>query len=366
MDDIAQPQISEPLGDPKEWFKHIVIVHTDVKPEYFPSQDAYMSELECIPRSQTVKAEIEKLGIQCTVITADSKLSDKLLELKPDLCINFTDTIRGYSAPAAGVPAIFEIHNIPYVGANTLCLSINNNKYLTKTLLEAWELPTPQYQLIRDLDQPLDYDLRFPLILKLNEEHGGVGISEKSVVTNETEFRTQLEFLMKTYKQHVLVEEFIEDPRELTGLVLESQRVNVYISERSYKQVKPGFKLLTFETTYAAELGGEDTIKHKQYIDKSGKIRDDIRKAFEILKMDDFGRFDIILDKYGNHFIVDSNANPSFGPQEAVANVSRANGHSFKEVLTRVLHRNWLDQSKPKKTKLANGVTPLTTEYALA
>jgi D-alanine-D-alanine ligase len=357
----ALPAPLESLGDPRDWFGHIVIVHSDVKPEYFPTSDAAMSEMECIPRSKQVKEEIEKLGITCSVITADSQLSDKLSALKPDLAINFVDTIRGFGPPSAGIPTIFELLSIPYVGANTLCLSIDRNKYLTKTLLEAWEIPSPQYQLLRHPDQPLEYELRFPLILKLNEEHGGVGISENSVVTNEAELRKQLEFLIRTYHQHVLVEEYIENPTELTGLVLESQRVNVYLSERTYEQPKPGFKLLTFETTYAKELGQTDTIRHKQFIDKSGKIRDDIKKAFEILKMDDFGRFDIILDKYGNHFLVDSNANPAFGPDEAVANVSRANGHSFREVLIRVLHRNWLDQTKPKKfPKTAeNGVSTL-------
>ena len=334
----------KPPGNPSDWFKHIVIVRSDVKREYFPTNEAYISETACIKRSVDVAIEIEKLGIKVTIETADENLTEKLIRLKPNLCINFTDSVRGSLSLAAIIPGLFDFLNIPYVGANNLSLALNSNKYLTKTLLEAWEIPTPQYQLFRNPDQELEYELRYPLILKLNEEHGGVGISERSVVTNEKELRKQLAWLFRTYKQNVLAEEFIEDSTELTGLVLESQRINIYISERQYKPTTKGFKLLTFETTYAEEYGHKNTIKHKQFVDKAGNIRRDIRLAFDILKMDDFGRFDILLDKYGNHYVVDCNANPSFGPDEAVANIARVNDHSFRELLIRVLQRNYLDQ----------------------
>ena len=336
----------KPAGNPKDWYKHIVIVRSDVKRDYFATQEAYLSEAECIKRSQQVANEIEKLGIRTSIEIADNDLTEKLIKLKPDLCINFTDSVRGSLSLAAIIPGIFDFLNIPYVGANNLSLALNSNKYLTKTLLEAWEIPTPQYQLFRNAEQEMEYELRFPLILKLNEEHGGVGISERSVVTNDNELRKQLNFLFRTYKQNVLAEEFIEEATELTGLVLESQRINVYISERQYESQTTRFKLLTFETTYATEYGLADTIRHKQFVDKPGQIRKDIKLAFDVLKMDDFGRFDILLDKYGNHFIIDCNANPSLGPDEAVANVARANGHSFKEILIRMLERNWLDQAQ--------------------
>lgn len=343
----GRKEVMDPYGKPQDWFSHIVIVRSDVKREYFPTFDAYDSELECVSRADAIKEEIEKLGIKATIIVADDQLTENLLLTHPDLCINFTDSIRGNMSACAGVPTIFDLLGIPYVGANTLCLSLNCNKFLTKTILEAWDIPTPQYQLMRDPKQPLDYHLRFPLICKLNEEHGGVGISERSVVTNEKEFRTHLSWLMNTYHQAVLVEEFIEGGEELTALALEKERLKVYLCKRVFHSIPGDFQILTY---YAPDpydplsKPADPDITHEKYTDHSGRIRADVRQAFEVLRLDDYARFDIMLDKYGNHFIVDVNSNPSLGPNEPVAEVARVNGRSFQEVLITILRRNMLDR----------------------
>ena len=68
---------------------------------------------------------------------------------------------------------------------------------------------------------PLDQSLRFPLILKLNEEHSNVEIKRESVVENEQQLRKRLKYLLKTYYQDVLVSEFI-DGREFASFIFHS------------------------------------------------------------------------------------------------------------------------------------------------
>jgi D-alanine-D-alanine ligase len=333
-------------GKAAKEFSHVVIVRTDVQKEDFATNDAYLAEEECILRSQQVADALNEMGVNTQVVVANSQLTNTLLELKPELCINFVDTVRGSGALASSIPGIFELLRIPYVGASTLALALNNNKYLTKVLLEAWNLPTPQYQLFRSPNQQLDYDLRYPLIVKLNEEHGSVGIDQASVVTNDKELKARLQFLISTYNQPALVEEFIENGRELTGVVLEAkQTVKVFLSERSFEAPKNGFKLLTFDTKWASDSGENIDYIAYQESDENiiRSIKDDLKKAFEVLKMDDLARFDIILDKYNNHFLVDSNANPSLGPYSSVAEAVQANGQKFSTVLLNILQRNKRD-----------------------
>ena len=338
--------IEELEGNPKDWFSHIAIVRSDVKREYFPTKDAYIAEVECIKRSEIIQAEIQKLGIECSIIVADQQLAPNLLALKPQLCFNFVDSVRGSGPMSSGIPGVFDLLQIPYIGAGTLALSISNNKYLTKTLLEAWEIPTPRYQLFKTSHDELDYDLRFPLIVKLNEEHASVGISEKSVVTNEKELREQVIELMKTYRQPVLVEEFIEGGKELSAYVLESKQMNTYLCEKVFPKKAEGFTLITFNTKWAEDLGEKDLVTYQQFADPEGKtsakIKEDVKLAFEILKMDDLGRFDVMVDKYGNHYIIDCNANPEFSPS-AYWQQTLSPTASFGKVLTRMLERNKLD-----------------------
>lgn len=333
-------------GNPKDWFSHVAIVRSDVQREHFPTEEAYIAEVECIKRSEIVQQEIEKLGVECSIVVANEHLAPALLKLKPQLCFNFVDSVRGSGPLSSGIPGVFDLLHIPYIGAGTLALSISNNKYLTKTLLEAWEIPTPQYQLFKTHHDELDYDLRFPLIVKLNEEHASVGISEKSVVTNEKELRAQVTELMHTYRQPVLVEEFIEGGKELSAYVLESKQMNVFLCEKIFPQKTEGFSLITFETKWAEDLGKQDPVVYQQFSDPDGKItakiKEDVKLAFEILKMDDIGRMDVMVDKYGNHYLIDCNANPEFSPSGHWQQTLGPSA-SFRKVLTRMLERNKLD-----------------------
>ena len=97
----------------------------------------------------------------------------------------------------------------------------------------------------------------------------------------------------------------------------------MFLSERKYLGPSHGFKLITFDAKWATDLGMEEPVEYAAYEEEDEglvrSIKDDLRKAFEVLKMDDLGRFDVMLDRYNNHFIVDANANPSLGPESSVA-----------------------------------------------
>lgn len=344
---MAQTSKNLPAGKPKDWFSKVAIVRTSVRRQDFPTQQAYIAEKECINRSQQVAELISQLGIAAVVIKADQYLAQKLRQEKPDLCLNFVDTVHGSGAAASGIPGLFELLQIPYVGAGTLALALNSNKYLTRQLLAAWEIPTPQCQLFRTPSQDMDYDLRFPLIVKLNEEHGSVGLDSTSVVTHNRELKDKIKYLIDTYRQPVLVEEYIEDARELTGVVLESTQTKVMLSERKYKATEGTFKILTFATKWATDLGYSEPVEYcpADKLDKNiiTKIKDDLRTAFEVLRMDDLGRFDVMLDKYNHHYIVDCNANPSLGPESSVARTASVNHQKFETIIVNILHRNKLD-----------------------
>lgn len=348
-DPLPAPQhkAKKTISEASQQFSKVVIVRTDVKRQDFATKEAYIAEKECIARSEQVTDILNQMGVKTQILEANHQLANNLLRLQPELCINFVDTVRGSGAAASFIPGVFELLRIPYVGANTLGLSLNSNKFLTKTLLEAWDLPTPRYQLFRSVNQALEHDLRYPLIVKLNEEHGSVGLDQNSVVTNEKELRDRLKFIINTYQQPALVEEFIEDSRELTGVVLEAkQTVKVFLSERSFSAPEGQFKLLTFETKWATDVGLEEPVEYLAFNGDEKIIRnikEDLRKAFEILKMDDLGRFDVILDKYNNHYIVDSNANPSLGPESSVARTAQVNGQKFTTILLNILQRNKQD-----------------------
>ncbi len=248
--------------------------------------------------------------------------------------MNLVDSVRGQEHLAAIVPATLELLNIPYVGTGMLGLSINSNKFLTKKLMEQAGLPLPRYQLFNNPTEPLDIHLKFPLISKLNEIHGSVAIDQTAVSENESQLRLRLKELIGTYKQPVLVEEFIVG-KEFTSFILEGATKKVYVGEKAFQESGEKYKLATFDAVWR-DINSYDYVR----ADEHGLLESYTRAAFEVLKMDDYGKFDVRQDESGRYYFIDCNANPAFGPIEsdcAIAHILHMYGIDFDEILRRII-----------------------------
>ena len=164
---------------------------------------------------------IEDLGHECVPIHGDEHLLEvrRAFESakKPiDICWNTCEGFRGFDREAQ-VPAMLEMHGIPYHFPRPLGMSLTLDKAMTKRVLLYHGLPTPAFQEFFDPEAPLEPCLadKWPLFVKPNSEGTGMGVTAKSLCANEAELREQLRFLIREYGHSALVEEFIPG-RELT------------------------------------------------------------------------------------------------------------------------------------------------------
>ena len=327
-------------------FKNITILYSDAKREYFPTEEQYITEAEVIERAKVVAPYFEKLGLKTYLLPGNTELPDNLRKAKPDLVLNLVDSVRGQESLSATIPATLEILNIPYIGTGMLGLAINSNKFLTKKLMEQAGLPLPRYQLFNSPNDPIDTHLKFPLISKLNEIHGSVAIDQNSVSENETQLRAQLKQLINTYHQPVVVEEFIVG-KELTAFVLDGLVRKVYIGEKVFSESNDKYKMATFDAVWK-DISSYDYAR----ADGHGLLENLSRSAFEVLKMDDYGKFDVRQDESGRYYFIDCNANPAFGPIEtdcAISHVLKMYGIDFDEIVRRLM------TNMEKETSNGNG-----------
>ena len=137
-----------------------------------------------------------------------AKALRRILQLAPDIILNFVEALDGdtnFEAPIAGA---FEILDIEFTGNKSLTLGNCLSKLKTKQILRSLGVRTPRHFLAR-LNCRLaeaDVKLKFPLILKLNKEDASIGISENSVVHDFAALQAQLDFLFRAFRQDVLVE----------------------------------------------------------------------------------------------------------------------------------------------------------------
>jgi D-alanine-D-alanine ligase len=131
-----------------------------------------------------------------------------------DLVFNIAEGLCGI-AREAQVPAILDVYGIACTFSDPLVMALTLHKGLTKTVVAAGGVPTPQFAVVenpRDMEQ---IHLPFPLFAKPVAEGTGKGISPTSKVRDNAALRAACTKLLAMYQQPVLVETFLPG-REFT------------------------------------------------------------------------------------------------------------------------------------------------------
>jgi D-alanine-D-alanine ligase len=182
-------------------------------------------ELDSERTVEAIAAALRQGGHNVTFLEGDESLYGRLQRGHFDIAFNICEGHRGNSRESH-VPAILEMLGIPYTGSKVLSLALTLDKPMAKRVLAFHGLPTPLFQVFNDPRETLDSGLSYPLFVKPAGEGTGMGINGNSVVRNVGELRRQLRWLIDTYHQPALVEEFIEG-REITVGVLGNERLHV-------------------------------------------------------------------------------------------------------------------------------------------
>jgi D-alanine--D-alanine ligase len=171
---------------------------------------------------QAIAEAIESHGHVAVPLEATPEFPRVLMSSNVDLVFNIAEGMVGRSREAQ-VPSLCELMGVPYTGSDSATLSICLDKGLTKRLLS--NVDTPAFQVLvtgREKLRPI----RYPVIVKPNQEGTSKGITKKSVCDDEARLREVARELIERYGQPALVEEYISG-RELTVGLLGERRPRV-------------------------------------------------------------------------------------------------------------------------------------------
>ncbi len=314
-------------------FKLIAVAYSHVEREWFPNEQSYLAEVEVEQRAAEVIKEIEKLGIKAKGYPGDQYFLTNLLVDRPDLVLNLVDTLKGRDALQTSIPAALELANVPYTGAEMQGLVIGNDRHLIKQLLIAYQIPTPQFQYIRYAGTKIQETLKPPLIVKLNESGGSVGIDNHAVKETLKEAEKKVDEMIGVYKVGVIVEQFIGGP-EFTVVVYDDKtKKHVFMGEKIFR-TKPDGK------HYFTSIESYDDSKAYKYRKVPEEIASKIAKlavrAFNGLRHKDYAKFDIRYDEEsGTPYFTDCNPNTAFGPDKGLplTEVIGLHGIKFEDIL---------------------------------
>ncbi len=135
-----------------------------------------------------------------------------------DLVFNIAEGLHGI-AREAQVPAILDVYDIPYTFSDPLVMSLTLHKGMTKHVAANCGYHTPAFQVVERPDDLFSISFDPPYFVKPAAEGTGKGITEASVVTEQSELSGICSRLLSVYRQPVLVEQYFSGREFTTGIL---------------------------------------------------------------------------------------------------------------------------------------------------
>ena len=264
-------------------------------------------------------------------------LLEKIDNLCVDIVFNLSEGLGGRNRESQ-VPIILEMKGIPYVGSDGLTLALTLDKIMAKKIMCSESIPTPnsaEVSSLANLNGQLNH-LQFPLIVKPRHEGSSMGITQDSKVDNTDKLKKRIDFIVNTYDQAALIEEFIIGREFTVGLI-----GNDSIQVLPPVQIKIDGKLDLGEQFYTFGHITSDSLEYICPAQISKELNQEIcelaLKTYRALECKDFGRVDIRVDKKGKPFVLEVNPLPSLAADDIFMIVAKELNISFPEIINMIL-----------------------------
>lgn len=254
---------------------------------------------------------------------------------KVDIIFNIAEGIN-FRSREAQVPAILDMLKIPYVGSDPLTQAVTLDKVMAKKIVSYHGLPTPDFLLVNKMSDLKEFNLRFPVIVKLRYEGTSKGLDKNALVNNFTKLKERVQWAIETYHQPVLVEEFIKG-KEFTLGVIGSEKPEVLptVQIAIYGKLDLGEE---FYIHFLVESTGVEYIcPAKIPVDLDKKIQELAKKCYQVLECRDFGRIDIRTDENDSLYFLECNPLPSLALVDIWPIVARQVGLTYNQMINRIL-----------------------------
>ncbi len=297
--------------------------------------------MDVLVQMEAIEKALDALGYPSVCIPFGGEVHGFIHRLnaeKVDMVFNLCETVNEDPKLAGHPAALLELLGIPFSGSSSFALMLTTDKLVTKRLLKANGIKTPNYLIYNGLEPFCASALRFPVIVKPRFEDASIGIDQESIFIDEAELRKGLRDFFDRFGT-LLVEEYI-DGREFNvsifgypfGKVLPIAEIDFsQFPENLYHIVgyRAKWDKTSFEYHHTPRRFPQDLSKILLK-----KIEYTVLECFRLLMLRDFARVDIKVDGSGRIYILEVNANPCLSPDAGfVAAVEKA-GMTYSEMVS--------------------------------
>jgi D-alanine-D-alanine ligase len=264
-------------------------------------------------------------------------------EFKPHIAFNLLEAFHEIGTFDQNVVSYLELLRLPYSGCNPRGMLLARDKALSKQLLQYHRLPVPDFLMVPRGRRPrLPKRLAFPLIVKSLTQEASIGISQASVVEDETKLRERVQFIHDSVATDAIVEQYIEG-RELYCGVLGNLRAQVMpVWEMTFALMPDDqHRIATERVKWSAKYQKKMGIQTGEARDLPPGLAEQVqhisRRTYKVLQLSGYARIDLRLDATGGVHVLEANPNPQIAREEDFAQSAAKAGLPYPALLQRIL-----------------------------
>jgi D-alanine-D-alanine ligase len=263
-------------------------------------------------------------------------------EFKPHIAFNLLEAFHEVGTFDQNVVAYLELLRLAYTGCNPRGMLLARDKALSKKLLHYHRIQVPEFSVVRMGRKPkLPARFQYPVIVKSLTQEASIGISQASVIEDETKLRERVQFIHESVKTDAIIEQYIEG-RELYVAVLGNQRLQVFptwemkFAKMPEDQHRIATERVKWNSKYQKRMGistgGADLPP-----DVEEKVAHLGRRVYQTLYMSGYARIDLRMDAKGEMYVLEANPNPQIARKEVFADAAERAGVDYPALLQRIL-----------------------------
>jgi D-alanine-D-alanine ligase len=299
---------------------------------------------------------LEEGGHAVLVCEGDKNLLAQLEKFMPPgaggrpggIVFNMAYGIQGESR-YTHVPAMLEMAGVPYTGSGPLGHGLALDKVITKILIRAAGVPTPDYQVMTQVDaQP--FGLRFPVVVKPRHESTSFGLR---LAGDGDQLRQAVRAVVEQYRQDALVEEYIEGREVCVALLGNRDMEFLPLVEQDFGSRET--RIVTWDDkAHPAET--RKICPAPVSADLAERLKSISLSTFRACLCQDYARVDLRIDVRGNPHVLEINSMASLGSTGSYLVAARAAGYSFADLVNRIVdvaHARYFGTPAPRDKRVA-------------
>ncbi|MFQ5994241.1 MAG: ATP-grasp domain-containing protein [Acidiferrobacterales bacterium] len=312
----------------------------DLADEDDPRMEQYQTEYDVKEALTSQDHSVKVIGVYDNLAPVRGMIE----EWKPHIAFNLLEDFAGQGDLDHYVVSYLEMMKLPYTGCNPRGLLLARDKALSKKLLTYHRIAVPNFAVF-----PIGRKIRvsrrlqYPMIVKSLTEEGSVGIAQASYVENEDQLRERVDLIHTKTSSDAIAEQYIHG-RELYVTVVGNAKLDVYpMRELVFDNVEAGLpRVATYRVKWDYEYRERWGIDYQFARNLPAGLADRIHKlckrAYRILELSGYARFDLRLSSEGRVYVLEANPNPAIAHNEDSALAAEKAGIDYSRFIQRIVN----------------------------